>query len=264
MAKADLRGASLEGANLSNVDIAGAVLAGANIKSAIFTGVDVSVMQNLGMDLSEAITDENVGVPVSDLSSPLPKLLESHRDWLKSKGDSGQQLDLSNVDLRLLGSLKMEHLTAIKALETKFFGMNLYKVQLQSAVLDGSDFRNCDLEDADLRGSSFKDTNFSHAVLKGANCAALMLGAGGTQRFNPCDFSGARLKYIDFSGAQLKDAIFTGADLSYADLSEADLRGADFTGAVMDFTNFDKAQTEGAKFDRDESRPVFQLPKDQE
>lgn len=118
------------------------------------------------------------------------------------------------------------------------------------------------MEEADLRGSTFKGGNFSHANLKGADCSALMLGAGGTSRFNPCNFEDARFCYADLSGAQLKDAIFAGANLSYADFTGADLRGADFTGAVMESTVLEGTQTEGAKFDRDTSNPVFKMKSD--
>lgn len=67
------------------------------------------------------------------------------------------------------------------------------------------------------------------------------------------------MRYSEFHGAQLKDAVFKGADLSYADLTGADLRGADFTGAVLNKTILDEAQTEGAIFDKDEAKPVFKL-----
>ena len=247
--------------NLSNAHIGGAKLDGANIKSAIFTGVDKSDLQDLGIDFSSSITDYNVGRSVSDLPEPLPKMLEYHRDWLKTRGERGKQLDLTTIDLRILGSLKMEQLTAIKAYNAMFFGMNLYKVQMQSAVLNGSDFRDCDLEEADLRGSSFKDANLSNSNLRNADCGALVLGAGGTSRFNPCNFEGAKLRYADFSGAVLKNANFKNADLSFANLSSCDLRGADFSGAKIGETNLDNTKTEGAIFDHSKDRPVFRIPK---
>ncbi|MCK5375127.1 MAG: pentapeptide repeat-containing protein, partial [Alphaproteobacteria bacterium] len=260
MSGADLRGAQLEGADLSNADIGGAKMRGANTKSAILTGVSSTILNDSGADLNDAITDENVGMAVSDLSEPLPKLMEYHREWLKSRGVTGVQLDLTDMDLRGLGSLKMEQLTAIKAIKAKFFGMNLYKVEMQSATLDGSDFRDCDMVESDLRGTSFKGANFSHTDLEGANCSSLMLGAGGISRFNPCDFEGAVMRYAKMVRGTYKDAIFKDADLSYADLSGCDLRGADFTGAIMTNTNLDDTQTEGASFDRDESCPVFRIP----
>lgn len=262
MSRADLSNAMLEGANLSNADIHGTSLKGANIKSAILTGVNAKELKDTGIDLSEAITDANVGIAVSDLDEPLPQLLEKHRDWLKTRGTSGVQLDLEGVDLRSLGSLKMEHLTAIKAANAKFIGMNLYKVQMQSAVLDHSDFRNCDVDEADLRGSSFKGANFSHANLRKTDCSALMLGAGSINRFNPCNFEGAKMRYTDFSESNLKDANFKGADLSFANLQGCDLSSADFTGAKLFETNLDDTITEGATFDRDKDRPVFRIPKE--
>ena len=165
----------------------------------------------------------------------------------------------SDTDLRSLKTLKMEVLTAIQAIGAKFFGMNLYKIQLQSAVLDESDFRNCDMEEADLRGSSFKKANFGHAKLKGVNGSALMFGAGdATRRFSPCNFEGAKLRYTDLSGAQLKNAVFKDADLCYADLSGADLRDADFTDAKMTGTILEGAETEGAKIPVS-TKPVFKM-----
>lgn len=259
MVGADLSGAQMGGADLSGVDVEGARLEGANLNSAILTGVAMKQLKNAGADVSEAITDENVGTSISDFEDPLPTLIEQHRAWVESAGQSGKQLDLSNVDMRVIGSLKMERLTAIKAINTKFFGMNLYKIQVQSAVLDLSDFRNCDLEESDMRGSSFMGANLSHARMRSADCSALLFGGGGgLKRFNPCNFKGATLRYTDLSGSKLKGANFQGADLSYADLTNADLREADFTGAQMARVKLDGAVTEGAIFDK-KGKPVFQL-----
>ena len=86
-----------------------------------------------------------------------------------------------------------------------------------------------------------------------------MFGTGGNSRFNPCVFEGANLRYVDLSGAKLKDAVFKGADLSFANLTGADLRGADFRGAKMEVTILEDARTDGTIFDRDDSRPVFKI-----
>ena len=264
MSQADLRGAEMEGADLSNADVDGAQLSGANLKSAILTGVEVTKIKDkeAGIDLSEAITDENVGKSVADLDEPLAKLIESHRGWVESAGENGEQLDLSTMDMRSLKTLKMEKMTAIRAVDTKFLGMNLYKIELQSAVLDGSDFRNCDMEEADLRGSSFIGGNFSHAKMCKIDGSPLMFGGSGAgKRFSPCNFEKAKLRYADLSGAQLKSGVFKGADLSYANLSGADLREADFTGANVTGVNFDGAQTEGANIPQPD-KPVFKMKTD--
>ena len=262
MAQADLRGAQMEGADLSDADIDGAQMEGANLKSAILTGVEVGKIRDTGIDFSDAITDENAGVSVADLDEPLAQLIEEHRSWVESAGETGKQLDLSDMDMRSLKTLKMEKLTAIRAVGTKFLGMNLYKIQLQSAVLDGSDFRNCDAEEADFRGSSFIGANLSHSVMKNIEASPLMFGGeGGGKRFSPCNFENAKLRYTDLSGAQLKSAVFKGADLSYADLSGANLSGVDFTDANMTGVNLDGADTEGATIPQPD-KPVFQMKKD--
>ena len=73
-------------------------------------------------------------------------------------------------------------------------------------------------------------------------------GASGSQAFNQtqyaavkggqnicqwCDLSGATLKNMNFTDADLTGADFTGADLTNVDFTNADLTGADLTGAVM-------------------------------
>lgn len=263
---ADLTGAQFDGADLSNAKIDGAQLSGANLQSTILTGVELNEIKCFGIDLSTAVTDENTGRSLSELDEPLEKLIEQHHLWVQSGGKEGSNLDLSNIDLRKMGGdLKMEKLTAIKAVNALFFGMNLYKLQLQSAVLDDSDFRNCDMEEADIRGSSFKNALFSHANMQKTNANALLFGAGdGTKRFSPCDFEGAKFRYTDLKKAQLKNAIFKNADLSYADLSGADLRDADFTGAIMKDAVLEGALMDGAKFDENNSKPVFRIPASEE
>jgi uncharacterized protein YjbI with pentapeptide repeats len=260
MSKADLRGAQMEGADLSGAEIDGAQMEGANLKSAILTGVEMSkIRDKANIDLSEAITDENAGISIADLDEPLAQLIEEHRAWVETAGAKGTQLDLSNMDLRSLRTLKLEKMTAIRAVNTKFLGMNLYKIELQSAVLDGSDFRNCDAEEADFRGSSFIGANLSHSKMKNIEASPLMFGGEGSgKRFSPCNFENAKLRYADLSGARLKSAVFKGADLSYACLAGADLREADFTGANMTGVILDDAQTEGATIPKSD-KPVFRL-----
>jgi|AVFP01.1.fsa_nt_gi uncharacterized protein YjbI with pentapeptide repeats len=251
--KADLRGALLSGADLSGADIGGAELEGADLKAAIMTGIDRAVLEAAHVDVEScgAITDETVGLSVADMDTPLAQAVTAHRLWVETAGAEGRQLDLSGVDMRFLRSLDHEKMTAIRAKGTKFFGMTLTAVEMQSAVLEDSDFRNCDMSAADLRGSSLRGCNFSHAILRGMNGTPLLFGEGAaTRRFAPCLFDETVLRYANLTGAMLKNASFRGADLSYADLREADLRAADFTGAILHETLLDGAQTEGATFDR--------------
>ncbi len=249
---ADLRGALFEGADLSDADLDGCQMQGANMKAAIMTGVKIDAKALMGIDMSEAITDNNIGQSLSTLDKPLEHLIELHRMWVQTSGGEGERLILSGYDLRELKTLKLEKMTAIEAKNTKFFGLNMYKIEMQSSILDGSDFRRCDLEEADMRGSSLRGVRMSHAIVKNANFDPLLFGAEGThQRFSPCHFDNAILRYADFSGSQLKSAVFKGADLSYADFSGCDLRDADFTESKTVGTIFDDARTEGSSFEKE-------------
>lgn len=244
---ADFRNARLEGADLSDAMVTGAKLKGARMKDTILTGVNMAEFSPIEVDFTQAITDENVGRSISDIDEPLSNKIEQHRQWVASAGKDGIYLDLSRYDMRPLESLKEQVLTAIKAVGAKFFGMNMYKVQMQSAILDQADFRSCDMEEADLRGSSFMGARFNHANVKNSNFDPLMFGEGGAgKRFSPSNFDNGSLTYADFSGCKLRAATFKNADVSYADFTECDLRDADFTGADVTGTVFDNAQTEGA------------------
>jgi len=250
-------------ADLSNAETAGAQFGGADLEDSILIGVPLDDFKRWGLDISSALTDENLGTAVSDLDEPLPQLIEKHREWVQSGGKAGAQLDLSDVDMRFLKSLKQEKLLAIRAIKTKFCGINLYKTELQSATLDQSDFRYCDMEEADLRGTSFKGANLSHAKLKKVNGNALLFGVSSgenARRFNPCNFEGAKFRYADLQGGQFKNAVFRNADLSHADFTGCDLREADFTGATMVNTNTDGANLEGAKMDPKQGGRIFRIP----
>ncbi len=257
---ADLRGAKFEGADLSGVELDGCQMQGANMKSAIMTGIKLDAKALFGIDMSEAITDQNVGQTLSSTDQPLEQLVDNHNIWVQSAGAQGTRLNLSGYDLRELGSLKQQKLTAIHAENTKFFGMNLYKIEMQSAILDKSDFRRCDLEEADMRGASMKGVQMGHANLKNANFDPLLFGAkGAQQRFSPCHFDEAKLRYADFSGANLKSAVFKNADLSYANFSGANLKGADLSTAIITGANFDDANTDGSLFEEQSGGKAFSL-----
>lgn len=244
---ADLRGAEFQGADLSGAQMAGAKLKGARLNAAIMTGINMSEISEMEVDLSGAITDANIGTSVIELEEPLPKLIEMHMKWVSSAGAEGRQLDLSGFDMRPLETLKSQALTAIKASRARFFGMNLYRTQLQSANLDDADFRRCDMDEVDMRGSTLKHTRFNHAKVRKGNFEPLMFGGGeGSKRFAPCDFTGASLSYSDFSGSKMRMANFRNADLTNTNFSGADLRECDFTGAILNGTIFDDANTEGA------------------
>lgn len=265
MTKADLRGAMMEGADLSNAEIQGADLSGASFKAAILTGVRINDIMAASIDMTDAITDDNAGKSIADIANDLVQMIETHNVWVKSAGQEGAQLDLSDYDMRELGILENQKLTAITARNAKFLDMKMNGNELQSAVLDYSDFRHAEMSDCDFRGTSFVGANLSHAILRNGNFGSLMFGGGGaTKRFNPCDLSNTKLRYANFTDSVMKGTNFKDADVSHADFSGCDLRDCDFTGAKTAGTLFENANTEGAIFDRDESRPVFRIPVDED
>ena len=256
---ADLRGARLMGADLTGSDLEGVRFEGANFNSTILTGSNFDLLKNHDIDVSQAITDKNVGPSVTDLVVPLMKQITEHQLWVETSGKDGKQLNLTGYDLRELGTLKTQKLTALRAPYAKFFGMNLYRIELQSAHLEGADFRRCDLDEADFRGTDLQGARFSHATLRGANFLPLLFVAGATQRFAPTNLSRAIFRYSDLREAHLKSAILKFADLSYANLTGCDLRDCDFTGAKMEGTILDGADTTGANFGEVETARAFSL-----
>lgn len=148
MSKVDLSGADLsnaqfEGADLTEAEIKGARFGGANMRSAILTGVELEEIRKSGVSLDETITDENVGDSLEKLDAPLPQKIREHRAWVSSMGKEGRQLDLSGFDLRALLSLAGEKLTALRAVGSRWCGMDMTDIHLQSSILDGADFRSC-------------------------------------------------------------------------------------------------------------------------
>ena len=107
---ADLRNARFEGADLTEAEVKGAQLMGANMRSTILTGVQLDDIRGSGVDLTDSITDDNVGKSLDELEEPLAKLIKEHRSWVASVGKEGAQLDLSGYDLRILLSLAGENI----------------------------------------------------------------------------------------------------------------------------------------------------------
>ena len=136
------------------------------MRSAILTGSNVEAIANSGADLTDAVTDSNIGPSLDDLQKPILHMIDDHQTWVKTSGKEGHHLDLSGFDLRECRSLKRQKLTALVAIKAKFFGMNLFQIELQSANLEGADFRRCDLVQADFRGANLKGAKFSHSDLR--------------------------------------------------------------------------------------------------
>ncbi len=247
---ADFSGANLEGANLTDADFTGSNLRNANLTASIMTGTVLEATETGGANLDDALNEDEMGALIEELQETLPELLEHHTKWVASAGQDGKRLDLSGYDMRHILGLGSYPLTAIKAVASNFLQQNLEGAQIQSAMLDRSDLRDCNLKNADLRGTSLKNANLSRADLAEANLMPLKFtNDDGTDWLQRVNLSGANLRYAVLRGANLADAILEGADLSYAVLIDCDLRRADLSGALMENADLSGALTKGALFD---------------
>ena len=247
---ADFRGANMEGANLSDADFTGSNLSKANLASSIMTGTILEAAETGGSNINEALTDEAMGEKVEDIAATLPEMLDKHATWVKTAGGQGERLDLSGYDLRKIENLSARPLTALKAVGANFLRQDLEGAQIQSALLDRSDFRDANMKDIDLRGTSLKNAMLSRADLSGANLTPLHFkNPDGSEWLQRVNLSGANLRYAVLNGAQLNDAILNGADLSYAIMIDCDLRRADLSGVLLDGADMSGSNTADADID---------------
>jgi len=113
----------------------------------------------------------------------LKQVLETHRLFVKSKGEEGERFVLKGRGLPDPGSLAWTDLTG---------------ADLSGSVLEGMDFSCSWMENADLSGSSFKGSFFDTTTLSGADCRG-------------CDFSGCTMEGCDTFNARFEGAVWTGA-----------------------------------------------------
>ena len=246
---AKMSGANFEGANLSGGDFTDADISHCNMRDAIRPGIITVGADVFGINDENSLTEDSVGAKLEYSPAELKGLLEMHSLWVSSAGKNGRRLDLSNYDLRDVLNLNHYPLTAIKATGSSFVGQDMRRANMQSAIFDKSDFRDCNFEYSDVRGGSFKDALMTRVNFRGAKLGSLYFKRDGQRRMKRSNFSGAVMRYGDFRHADLQDVIMMGADLTNAVLIEADLRGADLTGATIKGAKLDGALMDEAKID---------------
>ncbi|MGH1402640.1 MAG: pentapeptide repeat-containing protein [Alphaproteobacteria bacterium] len=247
---ANFNGASFKGANLNRTDFTGSNLTHANMQRAILSETRLDATEHYGMDQTGAITEKDIGKKIEHTGKTLSQHLKEHTIWVETVGKQGTRLDLTGYDLRDVQDLRYYHFTAIKAIEASFLNLDLSNLALQSAILDGSDFRDAILQNADLRGCSLKGCKFTRANLRGIQLCPLKFDRkGNNNKLQRVDLSGSDLRFAQLQNADLRDAILMGVDFSHADLSNADLRRADLTGATINHTIFKNVLLEGAIID---------------
>ena len=128
-------------------------------------------------------------------------LLEQHRDWLESKGQTGRQADLSRLNLEA-ADLTDTNLRNALLNETVLKGADLLLTDLQGASL-----LKANLEGANLLGARLREANLQGATLEGATglLAAELAGTNLTFAKLPAEVAtGEDLKYVSRRGRHAK------------------------------------------------------------
>lgn len=147
----------------------------------------------------------------------------------------------------------------VSVTEEEGHGAYLWEVDLENALLSGSNFFRAQLVEANLAGVSAYNANwklgiYNRAAVTSANLRKVNFEEG---RLYGTIFDGSCLLKTNFSQAdfwnqEAKDkaikSSFRNAGLYKADFTGADLRNADFTGATLNNVNFTGAKLKGAIF----------------
>ena len=171
----------------------------------------------------------------------LKNILDDHKNWLLSQGQTGKLADLNGWNLDN-ANLEMTDLTFAKIHHASLKNANLWGASLSRAELNGADFEGADISSVDLslaqcEGVNFADANLEDAKLDGVN-------------LRKANFKGAILRGASFIGAMLGGVSFTGADLLFSKMVEANIEGADFEGANIEATNFEGTNISAANFEK--------------
>ncbi len=184
LARADLMGASLRGANLRNADLGGARLTDANLIDADLSG---AILADAGLDNAKLID--------ADLTEAILANASLGDTYLAGA-------DLTGADLT------SAHLAGAKLYRANLTNSNLYDAELAGASLSYANLRN-----ADLGGARLMDADLEWADLTGADLTDAKLYAANLSRAN---LTGAEFTDANFTDADLSDADFTGAHLTDA------------------------------------------------
>jgi nucleoid DNA-binding protein len=154
-------------------------------------------------------------------SKELKKILDDHRRWLESEGQSGEKATL--IGARLV--------------RADLYGLRLSRVNFQGADLRGADLSEADLYEANLEDARLNDATLEWASLDGASLKRADLQGADLRWANleGTNLTGANLRLADFEGANLKGAKLSEADLYGTNLKNTDMQGAVLTRIKLDY-----------------------------
>jgi len=106
------------------------------------------------------------------------------------------------------------------------------------------------LAKANLSGAALRGVNLSGANLDSANFSGAALNGANLSGVNSkhTNFSDARFAYANLSSADFFGAGFNGADFFYANLSDTKFRGVSFMGSNLENSNLSGANLDGVDF----------------
>jgi uncharacterized protein YjbI with pentapeptide repeats len=207
--RADLTGATLDGADLAGVDLSGATLRGASLNQATLrdaqlTHADLTDASLRGADLSGA------NLMLADFTGA------DLREANLSRSATGSE--------RPLGAIRRG---------PKFTEADLEAADLSESFCEMSDFTGANLGGVRLVGTNLARANLSDNELSGVDLEGALL--------TEADLHGSRLVEASLKNAALRRANLGGSNLSGADVRGADLRGANLADAKVDGIAYDRA-----------------------
>ena len=224
-----VKGANLQGLDLSNCNLSGKDLTGTNFASSNLTSTNLTGAKLAGDNIHNAILKNTI------LTSA----------------------NLTNADLSS-DNLQGASLVGAILSGANFHQTNLVGDNLQGAILVGTIFSSADLTNANLANTNLSNDNLHQAILvgtilTGANLTKADLSSDNLQGASLVGaiFSGANLHQATLIGDNLQGAVFKGTDLSSADLTTANLSGDNFQGANLQNTILVKANLAGANLQGD-------------
>lgn len=150
-------------------------------------------------------------------------------DWLSAQGREGD-VTLRNLDLR-----------GVDVSDADFSGVIIKGTSFEGADISRASFRDAQMEGICLNSVMAMDVDFSGANL--ARChfkGAKLLGSGPLQRDGrgEIDFTAANLRQAVLDGAYTRNAVFTAADMFAASLKGCEFENTRFNHANLTKANF--------------------------